>query len=317
MPDVRSAGMAGEHSRAAKLDHLFESRVQAATAESAVSQNRGQGRIWLFAGGLFLASLGGIAAAYHLVGPPAANPVSGSVVGNHEKLATASLIIETGAESEAVAQLPGLDIVTNVSASPPIGLDAPAHSSDTASLATSPASMRITDETSSREAAPPDLPAQKVETVDFTPDDEASQTDPGSAAVAEPTPDVSPVKETVTGTSERMVHIVAAAVSGETEVKTNVNVSKVPGTARKSIGQWLAVPAETGLSDRTLVTAATSQQATEAKPAETPVKTQQELFRSFQAYLESTGNAAIIDQSAQKELFNKFIRWSVEGPGGD
>ena len=61
-------------------------------------------------------------------------------------------------------------------------------------------------------------------------------------------------------------------------------------------------------------TDAASRQGNNSRDMIPPVKTQQELFRSFQSYLESTGNAEITDHQTQEELFRKFIRWSVESP---
>jgi len=113
------------------------------------------------------------------------------------------------------------------------------------------------------------------------------------------------------------VQIVPAAVSGEVETKTNVNVSTDPSVPRKTIGQWLAVPADTGLATPSTVTAAAAQQSTRAMPADGAIKTQEELFESFQAYLESTGHAGTINHPGRKALFNKFIRWSVEVPIGN
>ena len=304
MPKSRSATVPGERNRAAKLEDLFENRVHAAIAERSVKQNRRQGRIWFFAGGLFLASLGGIAAAYYLVGP---------VASGGDKLQRSSLLVE----NQEISRIQSVTVVSNVSTSAPVESGEQTHSSDAPILATPPSGIQTTDRIVLQETARVIGAARNVEAASVASPQQVSEADQYIEPVTEKTPDGSSEPKTVSQVSERMVRIVPTAVSGESETKTNVVVSKVPTVGRKTIGQWLAVPEENGLDTLSLSTAATSQQATMAKPADPPVKTQQELFKLFQAYLEREGYAETIDHPGQKALFNKFIRWSVEAPTGN
>lgn len=317
-PKRRAAKITGESDQPASLDDLFESRVHAATAERAVNQNRGQSRIWLFAGGLFLASLGGIAAAYYLVGPPMVLSAYGPAVAGTGKVETTSLLVENNVEDKTSSHFQGVTIAATLPASAPIETNGPSHTSpDVSLILPPPAGIQSGSEIVVQEPVAPDLSAQQTEVATIASTDQKSETDLNIETVIEPTLDVSSEPKTVDAANERMVHIVPTAVSGEIETKTNVNVSKVPSAPRKTIGQWLAVPADTELAAPSTVTAAASHQSTKAKPADGPDKTQQELFKSFQAYLESTGHAETIDHPGQKALFNKFIRWSVEAPIGN
>jgi hypothetical protein len=319
LSDRRRARTRGERTQPANLEDLFESRVQAATAERAVNQNRGQSRIWLFAGGLLVASLGGIAAAYYLVGPPAATSAYEPGLAGTGKLDTASLLVDNTIEDSASSHFQGVAIAANVSASSPVESNEPSQgSSSDASLAAPPqVNLQSASETVLQKPAPSEVSGLEVEVATPASSDKEPEIDKSVVAPVEQTPVLSSEPEKVAVESEQLVHIAPAAGSGETETKTNVNISKDPTAPRKTIGQWLAVPADTGLGGPSVVTAATSQQSTQTRPSTEPVKTQQELFRSFQAYLEITGYAETIDQPGQKALFKKFIRWSMEAPAGN
>lgn len=318
MPKRRAAKIPGKSDQPASLDELFESRVHAATAERAVNQNRGQSRIWLFAGGLFLASLGGIAAAYYLVGPPMALSTYGSGVAGTGKVETASLLVENNVVHQTSSHFQGITIAATAPVSPPMASNGSATSSSDVSLVVPPlAGIQPRSETVLPQPVAPELPAQQAEVATIALSEQKSETDQNVEGASEPTLDASSEPKAVEPADERMVHIVPTAVSGEPETKTNVNVSKLPAVPKKTIGQWLAVPAETEQAAPSTVMAAASQQSTKAKPEDGPVKTQQELFKSFQAYLESTGHAGTINHPGQKALFNKFIRWSVEAPIGN
>jgi len=292
--------------------------VHAATAGRAVKQNRGQSRIWLFGGGLFLASLGGIAAAYYLVGPPIATSAYGPGVAGTGKLETSSLLIENNAAIQTSAIFEKGTTAATVPASITVVASDPSRGNPHGpSVVLPPVDIQVTSETVMQEPVAPDLPAQKPVVAAVASSEQQSESDQNFEAAGESAHESSSEPGKGDTVNERMVHIVPTAVSGEVETRTNVNVSKTPTTPRKTIGQWLSVPAEIELATPPTITAAASQQSTEAKPADRPVKTQQELFKSFQAYLESTGNAETIDHAGQKALFNKFIRWSVEAPLGN
>jgi hypothetical protein len=297
-----SAGSRGRH-----LDELFESRVHAATARRAAKQKKGESGVWLFAGGLFVASVSGIAAAYYLVGPPMAMSVYGPDVAGYQATQTSSLegdsnIAGTSSHFQGVpvsVTMPGSTTENtpgaSVMAQPSAGIQ-----SDT-----------VTDTVARDPVAPPvstePVAAEEVVAADNQP----AQPQQNDVAAVEAPVDMAPkATEAAQTENERMVRIVPTAVSKEIETKTNVNTVKTPPAPA---GQWVAVPAETKPAAPSEVAAA-AQQSGETKAVAGPVKSQQELFKEFQEYLESSGHTAVGDNEGQKELFNKFIRWSVEAP---
>ena len=299
-----SAGSRGRH-----LDELFESRVHAATARRAAKQNKGESGVWLFAGGLFLASVSGIAAAYYLVGPPMAMSAYGPDVAGYQATETSPLesdsnIAGTSSHFQGVpVSVTMPDSTTeNTSGAPVMAQPSAGIQSDTDT---------VTDTVARDPVAPPVLTepvaAEEVVAVDNQP---AQPQQNDVAAVEAPVDIARKTTETAQTESERMVRIVPTAVSEEIETKTNVNTVKTPPAPA---GQWVAVPAETKPAAPAEIAAA-AQQSGETKPVAGPAKSQQELFKEFQEYLESSGHSAVGDNEGQKELFNKFIRWSVEAP---
>ena len=317
-PRRRGANISGQTGQPSGPDDLLASRVQAATARRAVNRNRGQSRIWLLAGGLVLASLGGLAAAYYLVGPPMAVSAYGPGDAGTGKLETTSLLLENNVEDRTGSHLQAVSIAATVPASTPMASGVPAQTApETPFVLPAPAGIEPRGEIVVQEPVAPELPEQQEETETIGDGDQESETGQTIEAALEPAPEASSDSSTENSGYERLVQIVPAAVSGEVETKTNVNVSTDPSVPRKTIGQWLAVPADTGLATPSTVTAAAAQQSTRAMPADGAIKTQEELFESFQAYLESTGHAGTINHPGRKALFNKFIRWSVEVPIGN
>ncbi|MEP4315467.1 MAG: hypothetical protein ABJ350_18095 [Anderseniella sp.] len=303
---VASAGSRGRH-----LDDLFESRVHAATARRAAKQKKGESGVWLFAGGLFLASVSGIAAAYYLVGPPMAMSAYGPDVAGYQATQTTSLesdsnIAGTSSHFQGVPVSVTMPASTTESAS-----DAPVMAQPSAGVQSD---TDIVTETVARDPVAPTISTEPVaaDEVVAVENQPAQPQENEVAAVAAPEApvDIVPKTEAVQTESERMVRIVPTAVSEEIETKTNVNTAKAPDA---SAGQWVAVPTETKPVAPSEVAAAT-QQSGETKPVAGPVKSQQELFKEFQEYLESSGHTAVGDNEGQEELFNKFIRWSVEAP---
>lgn len=290
------------------LDELFESRVKAAAARRSVKQSRGQNRVWMFAGGLFLASVGGVAAAYYLVGPPMAATAYTTDGADYQAAQTSSLEVDAniaGTSSHfqgvpvpaSVTAEPEDDVAAAVVAAPPPPAD---NVSDQDALVRAP--VAAAPETQAEAAEPalvvnePSLPAP--EEVAATPQPAADTTQPAEAVPVE----------------ERLVHIVPTSVSDEIKTKTNVNTAQSADVSGGSDGQWVALPPEQKPAAPSVVTAAATQQSNETKPVDGPVKTQQELFEAFQAYLKSSGHTATGDQDNQEALFNKFMRWSVEAP---
>lgn len=312
-----NAGSRGRH-----LDELFESRVHAATARRAAKQKKGESGVWLFAGGLFLASVSGIAAAYYLVGPPMAMTAYGTDyetnATGYEAAQTSSLesdsnIAGTSSHFQGVpvsVTLPGT--ITEDESAVPVIAQPPAVNL--------PATEPVIDIVSRDPVAPPATEPAVAEEVAaaeevVAADDKPAQPQQDEVAAVEAPVETAPeTTEAAQTESERMVRIVPTAVSEEVETKTNVNTAKTPPAADASDGQWVAVPAETKPAAPSDVTAAAAQQSGETKPMADPVKSQQELFKEFQEYLESSGHTAVGDNEGQKELFNKFIRWSVEAP---
>ncbi|WP_337660444.1 hypothetical protein [Anderseniella sp. Alg231-50] len=302
-------------SRRANLDDVFESRVHAATTRRAVKQNSGQNRVWLFASGLFLASVGGIAAAYYLVGPPMAMTAYNTDEAGYEASQTSSLEVDGSVEgtsshfqgvpvsASVSSETPDYSSATSVMVQPPAGTQTLDTQTETETAARSPVAPPV-----SEQPAPADTTAVKVETTD-TPQDDVAAVEPAAAPVSE--------KDAVKAETERMVRIVPTAVSEELETKTNVNAAKTPAVSEAETGQWVALPTETKPAAPSVVTAAASQQSGETKPFIDPVKSQQELFEAFQEYLESSGHTVTGKNQDQEELFNKFIRWSVEAPKGN
>lgn len=305
--------------RRTKLDDLFETRVHAATGRRAAKQNKGHNRVLLFAGGLFLASVGGIAAAYYLVGPPmalssyntdAAGLTSGqpsSLEVDSNTVGTSSHFIQgipasTKMSGNATDYLPGAPAMVQ----PPAAYD----QTDTVSVTRDPVAPSIAEQPVAN-AVPAQSKSAEPQQNDVTaviteePADTLAKT-----VVAQPETERAAQPET-----ERMVRIVPTAVSEEVETKTNVNASKAPATSGGSAGQWVALPAETRPAAPSAVTAAAPQKSSPSDPVVgDSVKTQQELFKAFQTYLESSGHTVTGDNQGQEELFNKFIRWSMEAP---
>jgi len=289
------------------LDELFESRVRAAAARRTVKQSRRQNRVWMFAGGLFLASVGGVAAAYYLVGPP---------------MATTAQVME-GADYQA-AQTSSLEADQNIAGTSshfqgkPVLAAAPGTPTDDdpeVSVAAQPAAdnSAASDVATRDLVAPPAagqvLAADPVDVLDAPKQAEQQPMAVTEAPVTEePEQPVSAQPE-----AERMVRIVPTAVSDEVKTKTNVNASKDADASGASDGQWLALPsAEKQPAASPVVTAAATRQSNETKPADGPVKSQQELFEAFQVYLKSTGQTATGNAEDQEALFDKFMSWSVE-----
>ncbi|MEO1160430.1 MAG: hypothetical protein AAFW74_08215 [Pseudomonadota bacterium] len=300
-------------SRRANLDDVFESRVHAATTRRAVKQNSGQNRVWLFAGGLFLASVGGVAAAYYLVGPPMAISAYNTNGTEAQAAQTSSLEVDGNAagtsshfqgvpvSASASSETPDYSSASSVMVQPPADAQSGAETpSGTDTVTRTPVAPPIFEQ-----PAPADTIAVKVETTE-TLQDELAAVEPPAAPV--------PEAEAAQTESERMVHIVPTAVSEEVETKTNVNAAKVPAASDAENGQWVALPPEAKTAGPSVVTAAASQQPDETAPVADQVKSQQELFKAFQQYLESSGHTVTGNNQGQEELFNKFIRWSVEAP---
>ena len=88
-----------------------------------------------------------------------------------------------------------------------------------------------------------------------------------------------------------------------------MNTSETTEAVGGADGQWLAVPAE---QEPVVTAAAEPAQPADIKPDSKPVKTQQELFKAFQAYLESSGHSKTGNDENQEALFDKFMLWSVE-----
>jgi len=301
------AGSRGRH-----LDELFESRVHAATARRAAKQKKGESGVWLFAGGLFLASVSGIAAAYYLVGPPMAMTAYGTDATGYQAAQTSSLEADSDIEGTS-SHFQGVPVSVTMPGSTTENTSAaPAMAQPAADV--QPVADPVTDTVARVPVAPTvstdPVAAEEVVAVDDQP---AQPQQNEVAAVAAPV-DTAPITEAAQIESERMVRIVPTAVSEEIETKTNVNTSTTPPAPDASAGQWVAVPVETKPVAPPEVTAAAAQQSGEIKPVAGPAKSQQELFKEFQQYLESSGHTAVGDNEGQQELFNKFIRWSVEAP---
>lgn len=289
------------------LDDLFESRVKAAAARRSVKQSRGQNRVWMFAGGLFLASVGGVAAAYYLVGPPMAATAYSTDGADYQAAQTSSLEVD-GNIAGTSSHFQGVPVQASVTAEP--------EDDVTQVAVTAPASAdkQFDEETlvGAPVAAPSDTQVETAEPVLVV--NEPPQPKQADPTAAEPeTADATQPAE-APAEKERMVHIVPTSVSDEVKTKTNVNASQSAGRSESAVGQWVALPPETKPAAPSLVTAAATQQSNETKPVNGPVKTQQELFEAFQAYLKSSGHRATGDQENQEALFNKFMRWSVEAP---
>lgn len=311
----RASRPPGETEQPVSRDDLFNSRVYAATAARAIKQNRGQSRIWLFASGLFLASIGGIAAAYYLVGPPMALTTYAPEIVENGKLETTSLLAEQNVEDQTISHFRGVTIAAAAPAPPTVDASDPLpDSSEALSRNPLPVDTMPKSETEMHETITPELQTPKPGIATSPADKRTVETDPNIVPAVEPVAEVSSEPGIEDNSTDKIVRIVPTAVTGGVETRTNVNVARTPAKPRKTIGQWLSVPADIELTQPPKVTAAASQQSTGAKPAAGAVKTRQELFKSFQAYLESTGNAETIDLPGQKALFNKFIRWSVEAP---
>lgn len=296
--------------RRTNLDDVFESRVHAATARRTVKQNRGQNRVWLFAGGLFLASVGGIAAAYYLVGPPMAMSSYGTNGAGYQAAQTSSLEVEGNVVGTS-SHFQGVP----VSATMPS--ETPDYTSGASVMAQPAAGDQPDTGIATRDPVALTLSGQPTATDAIAVTIQTSESQQNEVAAIEPPADAASQTVTAQPETQRMVRVVPTAVSKELQTKTNVNAAKAPSTPDASAGQWVALPAETKPAVPPQVTAAASQQSGESDPAAGPVKTQQELFKAFQDYLESSGHTSTGNDQDQEALFNKFIRWSVEAPKGN
>jgi hypothetical protein len=297
--------MAGTAGRGRHLDDLFESRVHAATSRRAAKQKNGENGVWLFAGGLFLASVSGIAAAYYLVGPPMAMSAYGPE-GTEYQAAQTSSVAGDGNIAGTSSHFQGV----------PVSVTLPGNTTENASgvpvMAQPPADVQSDTDIVARDPVTPSISMEPVPVAEevVAADNQPAQPQQDAVAAVEAPVAIAPKAEAAQSESERMVRIVPTAVSEELETKTNVNAAKTPPAPA---GQWVAVPAETKPAAPAEVAAA-AQQSGETKPVSGPAKSQQELFKEFQEYLASSGHTEVGDKESQKELFNKFIRWSVEAP---
>ena len=318
-PMGRKPGMAGPRRRPGAtasvpapqrthLDELFESRVRAAAARRSVKQSRGQGRVWMFAGGLFVASVSGVAAAYYLVGPPMAMTAQGPEVAGYQAAQTSSLQAE-GNIAQTSSHFQGTPVLITAPEKP-----ADDGAATAAAVQTSSAEEQADTVNEARDpVAPPSTePVVAADATGST--DEAPQPEQEEVAAMAPpeAEDSLPAAAEPEPEPETLVQILPTAVSDELKPKTNVNATKAADAAAGSDGPWLAVPSPDKPAAQPVVTAAASQQSDEAKPAGEAVKSQEELFKAFQAYLKTSGHRATGNDENQQELFDKFMRWSVE-----
>lgn len=296
--------------RRTHLDDLFESRVHAATARRAVKQNKGQNRVWLFAGGLFLASVGGIAAAYYLVGPPMAMSAYSTDEVLYQAKQTSSLEVDSNIAGTS-SHFQGV----TVSATMPDSTTG--YASGSPVMAEPSANGQSATDTVTRDPVAPPVSAQPAAADTIAAQGKAAAPQQNDVAAVDDAPaDAIPQTMTAQPETERMVRIVPTAVSEEVETRTNVNTATAtaPAASDATSGQWIALPAEPKPAAPSMVTAAAPQQPGASDPIVDPVKTQQELFKAFQDYLESSGHKVAGNSESQEELFNKFIRWSMEAP---
>lgn len=76
-------------------------------------------------------------------------------------------------------------------------------------------------------------------------------------------------------------------------------------------GNWNIEPSDVSKKVRTEGVASIRQQAAGLEPPGA-MATRQELFESFQSYLQETGRAPVSNNPHQEALFNSFVRWNVE-----
>ncbi len=194
----------------------------------------------------------------------------------------------------------------------PVSATMPGSTADYTSGATvmaqSPANSQSDTDTVTRDPVAPSISRQPAAADATTAESQAADTSQNDVAAIEIPANASPQAVAAQPETERMVRIVPTAVSEEVETRTNVNTAKAPAASDATSGQWVALPAETKPAAPSVVTAAAPQQS----GVSDPVKTQQELFKAFQEYLESSGHTATGNEESQEALFNKFIRWSVE-----
>ncbi|MEO9873975.1 MAG: hypothetical protein ABJF69_04070 [Anderseniella sp.] len=76
-------------------------------------------------------------------------------------------------------------------------------------------------------------------------------------------------------------------------------------------GNWVVLPADVNKQVQTGEATSVRQQTAGQEPPGSAA-TRQELFESFQSYLQNTGRARVTDNPHQEALFNSFVRWNVE-----
>lgn len=96
------------------------------------------------------------------------------------------------------------------------------------------------------------------------------------------------------------------------EVRDNAATANAKALSDIANGSWRILPSDVNKQVRTQGAASVQQQTASLKPPGPNVKTQQELFGSFQSYLEKTNLAPVANNPDQEALFNSFVRWSVE-----
>lgn len=114
--------------------------------------------------------------------------------------------------------------------------------------------------------------------------------------------------------TEASSHFQAPTTAQATLGISSPDVSTADAKALSDIanGSWLVLPSDVKKPVRTEGATSVQQQTASLAPSGPNAMTRQELFGSFQTYLEKTDFAHVTSNRDQEALFNSFIRWSEE-----
>ncbi|WP_108883335.1 hypothetical protein [Anderseniella sp. Alg231-50] len=129
-----------------------------------------------------------------------------------------------------------------------------------------------------------------------------------------------PTAQAVSGTGSSGVsgnitgsnHVAAALSQPQAAPEASANVANAKALSDIANGNWLVLPSDEQQQSRSEEAASAGQQTVSQEPVDSTVLTRQELFESFQTYLEKTGQAPVTNSPHQEALFNSFVRWNIE-----
>lgn len=112
-------------------------------------------------------------------------------------------------------------------------------------------------------------------------------------------------------TAQATLSISSPDVSGNTTSSNQVAAANAKALSDIANGSWVVLPSDVKKQVQTEAAASVRQQTGGQEPPGS-VARRQELFESFQSYLQETGLAPVTNSPHQEALFNSFVRWDLE-----